>query len=204
MERTRILKLFLDDLGLPKAGDRVLHLAPEAALAPALKAAAGGGYDPADFDPAQYKRVGARKLDLVTDAEALPGKHYDLIIHSHVMEHVPANMTAILWHLHRSLKDDGLHLFCIPMLKGRFAEDFGPMTAEEATKRFGQGDHVRRFCAADLKRTLGMIFRLPETYDIAVRFGRDRLLSHGIMEYAWRGFTSHTIFELRKGDLKLA
>jgi hypothetical protein len=49
-----------------------------------------------------------------------------------------------------------------------------------------------------------MIFRLPETYDIAVRFGHDRLLSHGIMEYAWRGFTSHTIFELRKGDLKLA
>jgi phosphoglycolate phosphatase len=204
MERTRIMKLILEQRGLPRKGDRVLHLAPEGRLSRWISEIAGNGYDPVDLKPEQYKHVNTRKLDLVTDAERLPSRHYDLIVHSHVMEHVPANLTAVLWYLHRALKDDGLHLCCIPVTpRSRYSEDLSPLSPEEATKRFGQSDHVRRFGAEDIGHTLGMVFRLPEHYDIAARFGAERLLSHGIKAHAWRGFTQHTVLELRKDDLKL-
>lgn len=203
--RTRLMWLMMADRGLLRPGLRVLHIAPERALAPRLAALHGEGYEPVDLQPEDYDHVpGIRRFDLVGDAAALPSRRYDLILHSHVMEHVPGNVSAILFHLHRALADDGTHLCCIPVMRNRsYAEDLGPIDPAEAEARFGQNDHVRRFGANDIQRTLGMIFALPETYDLVSRFGSDLLTRHAIPEIAWRGWSAQSVLALAKRDLLL-
>jgi phosphoglycolate phosphatase len=205
LERTRVLKLLMDKLGLPKPGQRMLHLAPEKALAPHLRSILADGYDPVDVDPGRYRWEKVRRLDLVHDAANLPSLSYDIVLHSHVMEHIPCNVTAVLFHLHRALKEDGFHVFSIPILNGRtYAADFGKLSPDKARHEFGQHDHVRRFGSEDIERTLGMIFPLSESYDIEATFGADVLTEANVPEYARSGWTPHTVLAMRKHDFLLS
>lgn len=197
------MKLILDDLGLPKPGQRVLHIAPERGLGPYIKNLTGDLYEAVDLVPKNFGWVTTKKLDLTTDAAELPSESYDLIIHSHVMEHIPCNITAVLFHLHRALKPTGWHICCIPIVNGAYEVDLRAMDKEQATKRFGQFDHVRRFGADDLNLTLGMIFRLPEQYDLEDRFGTSLLDAHNIPMPARKGWSMHSILAFRKDDLLL-
>jgi len=203
--RNRLMWLMLTRHDLLRPGLRCLHIAPEAALAPRLQAILGDGYEPVDIAPDQYKFApGIRRFDLVADAPALPSGAYDLILHSHVMEHVRGNVTAVLFHLHRALKPEGRQVCCIPVIRGRhYAEDLGPIPAEEALSRFGQDDHVRIFGAHDLQATLGMIFALPERYDLLRDYDADLLARHGIPEIAWSGWSANSVLMLAKQDLLL-
>jgi phosphoglycolate phosphatase len=197
------MRLVLEALGLPRRGSRVLHFAPETSLHGWLRERTGDGYDPVDFDPWRYRHAKARKFDLTVDAERLESASYDLIIHSHVMEHIPCNVTAVLFHLHRALKPDGMQVCCIPFLKDRHSEEsFEALSPEEATRRFGQHDHLRRFGALDAAQTIGMIFALPD-YDLRDLVPEEDLVRHNIPRYAWTGLTQHTILTLAKADLKL-
>jgi phosphoglycolate phosphatase len=201
-ERTRVIKLFLDDLDLgPHA--KVLHLAPERSLAAYLSERVGSGYDAVDLNPSRYKFANARKLDLVVDSEYLPKETYDLVLHSHVMEHLPCNVSAVLFHLHRALKPAGLHLCSIPILPGRYSAEFTPMEQEQAIHRFGHKEHVRRFGAEDVQQTLGMIFKLPDEYDLEARFEKSVLDRFNIPSFARKGWSPHSVFALNKADLKL-
>ncbi|MCZ4341037.1 methyltransferase domain-containing protein [Sphingomonadaceae bacterium G21617-S1] len=195
----------LDKHGLLVPGKRVLHIAPERAFAERLHAIWGDGYEPVDIDPALYDFApNIRKIDLVEDAARLPSDRYDAIIHSHVMEHIPCNITAILYHLNRSLKPGGKQVCCIPIIRdGHSAEDLGPLSAEDATMRFGQDDHVRTFGGADIQRTLGMIFRLPESYDLTVAFDEATLIRNNIPRINWRGWSPNSVLVLQKEDLLL-
>jgi len=203
--RTRLLWLMLTSRALLRPGLRCLHFAPEAALAPRLHALLGDGYEPVDIEPDRYPFApNIRRLDLVTDAAALPSGAYDLILHSHVMEHLRGNITAILFHLHRALKPDGKQVCCIPVMRDRhYAEDLEPLSAEEAGPRFGQGDHVRVFGARDLQVTLGMIFALPQSYDLLAEYDAALLAHHGIPELAWSGWSANSILVVGKEDLLL-
>lgn len=204
MPRTRLLWLFLVRHGLLRPGLRVLHIAPEPALSGRFATLWGEGYEPVDIDPAAYPHVERiRRLDLA-EAAALPALHYDLVIHSHVMEHVSCNVTAVLFHLHRSLKADGHQVCCIPIMRDRHsAEDLAPLTRDEATRRFGQFDHVRQFGGEDVRRTLGMIFALPEHYDLLDSFDPAVLRRHGIPRIAWQGWSPNSVLVLAKRDLLL-
>jgi len=204
-ERARLLWLMLETHGLLRPGLRVLHFAPERALAERLHAIYGDGYDPVDFDPAGYFHVpNIRKIDLIEDAAKLPSNHYDVIIHSHVMEHIPCNITAILYHLHRSLKPDGKQVCCVPISRdGYYAEDLGPIGADDAAARFGQEDHVRSFGRHDIQRTLGMIFRLPQDYDLTRYFDEATLVGFNIPRVNWRGWSPNSVLVLGKDDLLL-
>ena len=201
--RMRLMWLMLRDLLRP--GLRCLHIGPEAALAPRLHAILGDGYEPVDIAPEQYPFApGIRRFDLVRDAPDLPSHSYDLILHSHVMEHVRGNVTAVLFHLHRALKPDGRQVCCIPVIRERhYAEDFGALTSDDAVARFGQDDHVRIFGARDLHATLGMLFALPERYDLQEDYGADLLARHGIPEIAWSGWSANSVLMLGKQDLLL-
>jgi phosphoglycolate phosphatase len=195
----------MDRLGLPKPGQRMLHLAPEKALAPYFRSILGDGYDPVDIDPRRYPWEQVRQLDLVTDSPKLPSLTYDIVLHSHVMEHIPCNVTAVLFHLHRALKEDGHHVFSIPMRVGAtYAADFGPLSPDKARHEFGQHDHVRRFGSEDVDRTLGMIFPLPDRYDIEAEYGADVLTEANVPEYAWRGWSPHTVMDFRKDEFLLS
>lgn len=203
VERTRVLKLVLDELGVPQSGQRLLHLAPEKHLAKIFRDVLGAGYDPVDLSPSRYPWEEVRRFDLTTDLGQLETASYDVIVHSHVMEHVPCNVTAVLYHLHRALAPDGVQVFCIPVLPGTYAEDLGELTADHARKEFGQHDHVRRFGSEDLQRTLGMIFDWPETYDLELRFPAEVLDQCNIPDYARRGWHPHSVLAMHKDDLKL-
>ncbi|WP_340313338.1 HAD-IA family hydrolase [Rhizorhabdus argentea] len=204
-ERGRLLWMMLEKHDLLKPGLRVLHLAPERAFAERLHALYGDGYEPVDIDPTQYDFApNIRKIDLVEDAAKLPSDHYDLIIHSHVMEHIPCNITAVLYHLHRSLKDHGKQICCIPVIRdGTSAEDLGRLTAEDAIARFGQDDHVRTFGGKDMQKTLGMLFALPDRYDLTRDIDEATLIRNVIPRINWRGWSPNSVLVIEKDDLLL-
>ena len=203
--RTRLTWLILQSGELLRPGLRCLHFAPEIALAPRLREMLGAGYEPVDIAPDLFPHApGTRHFDLVRDAASLPGGAYDLILHSHVMEHVRGNVTAILYHLHRALAPDGKQVCCIPFMRDRnYAEDLGSLSGEEATARFGQDDHVRVFGARDVAVTIGMIFKLPERYDLIEAHGVELLARHAIPEPAWSGWSANSVLVLGKDDLLL-
>jgi phosphoglycolate phosphatase len=203
--RTRLLWLMLNARDLLRPGRRCLHIAPEAALAARIHAILGDGYEPIDIEPDRFPFApGIRRFDLIEQAASLPSGHYDLIVHSHVMEHLRGNVTAVLFHLHRALKSDGRQVCCIPVVRGRhYAEDLGPLAPEDAKQRFGQEDHRRIFGGEDLPATLGMIFALPARYDLLGEHDEALLRHHAIPEVAWRDWSASSLLVLGKDDLLL-
>ncbi len=201
-ERTRVMKLVLDRIGVP-ADAAILHLAPERGLSEWLRGCSRR-YVAADIDPATYPHIpDLRKLDLC-DPQGLAGVGpFDLIIHSHVIEHDPCNWTSVMLRLHRLLQPEGWHVFSLPIYGEAYEEDLSPLSPEEKTRRFGQFDHRRRFSAKDLQATLGAVFRIPESFDLVRDFGEEALAAANIPEAAWRGWTGHSVFALRRADALL-
>jgi predicted SAM-dependent methyltransferase len=203
LERTRVMQLMLFEPPLVAPGARVLHLAPEVGIANNIKKLVGAGYEAYDLFPEKFRKLDVRKMDLVTDAETLPSNHYDLVLHSHVLEHLPCDVTSVLFHLHRSLRPTGFHVFSVPLRGGYYEADLGKLTPEERLRRFGQNDHVRMFGVRDIGVTLGMVFRLPAEYDLEARFPADRLEKYNIPANVRKGFNSSSIFVMRKDDIRL-
>lgn len=200
--RNRMMKLYIDRLEL--AGDaRVLHLAPERGLMKAIRER-WSSYVPADFDVVRYRNVpGLRRFDLTDlDAYAELGA-FDLVLHSHVIEHLPCNYTAVLVKLHKLLRPGGYHLFSVPIHGKAYEESFEALAPEEATRRFGQFDHVRRFAASDISRTLGAVFDLGAHEHPLACFGEAVLAEANIPRENWNAFTGATVFQLRPESLRL-
>lgn len=205
LERTRALKLHLDKLRPVGPQDRILHIAPDKGIAALLEKIAGENYEPADLFPENFPHVRARKFDLCADAEKIPPHTYDYIIHSHVLEHIPCNWTMALLYLHRALKPDGVHIMCIPILSGAFEECLAPLSKEEATKRFGQDDHVRRFGRLDLNNTLGHLFKGElEKHILQNCFSSEELDRVNIPHEERKTLNSSTVFVFKKDELRLA
>jgi len=204
LERARVLKLVIDNLNILKPGVRVLHLAPEGGLATYIKERIGEEfYDARDIDIDRYQHVKVSHFDLVEECHNLPSDTFDVIIHNHVMEHLPCNVWAVLYHLHRSLTPTGRHIFSIPILRGYYEESLFPIGEEERQRRFAQFDHVRRFGMEDLQRSVGMVFKIPDTYDITSTFPKEMLDRYNVPEVARSGWSGHSIFALKKEDLLL-
>jgi hypothetical protein len=203
VERTRLLWLYLQDMNFDDL--RILHLAPEQGLYEKLKELTRPDhYVCADFDPDRYRRFAKDIIAIdLTDLDGQPSDAYDLILHSHVMEHIPCNIAYTMFHLHRMLKPGGQQLCVIPFLPGKYDESFQDISESERVRRFGQHDHVRRFGTDDIPRHLGAIVALPSGFDAVARFGEERLRQANIPEQAWRGFTVHTVLQLYKDDFRL-
>jgi phosphoglycolate phosphatase len=169
--RTRSVWLMLTEVCRIGPGSRVLHFAPEPALAPRLREICGEGYRPHDLNAARY-RFGfeVAPCDLCTDIPRLfaPGS-FDVVMHNHVLEHLPCNYTVVLQRLHALLRPGGHHVFSFPVGHGHYRSDFSPELSEaERAARFGQKDHVRRFTGHDFDSTIGMVFdELDHDYSMA-------------------------------------
>jgi SAM-dependent methyltransferase len=142
-ERTRMMALALKDRGLPRSGDHVLHVAPDRSLRSMLSAlpityVAGDKMEPGYTYPS-----GTEYLDVT--AIPHPDDHFDLIICSHVLEHVPDDRPAMR-ELCRVLKPGGLAILLVPLSNAATTDEDTTVTDPvQRRERFGQFDHVRLY-----------------------------------------------------------
>lgn len=90
----------------------------------------------------------------IQDMHQIKEESYDFFICSHVLEHVKDDRKAMK-ELHRILKKDGFGLFLVPIAldQEQTDEEWG-LSEEENWRRFGQGDHCRRYGKTDMIRRL--------------------------------------------------
>lgn len=147
LARHRFLWLYLRGGALLGGAPHVLHLAPEGVVAERLREAAGD-YVSADLEPG--------RADVAADLTALPfdDESFDLIVCSHVLEHVPDDRAAMC-ELHRVLRPGGTALVQTPVNYEQSAtyEDPGVLDPAERERRFSQFDHVRVY-GPDLRERL--------------------------------------------------
>jgi len=140
LERHRTLWLFFQERtdlfdGREK---RVLHVAPEACLVGKLRERLGTNYITADLmDP---------RADISLDITDNPFRdnHFDVILCSHVLEHVPDDRKAMR-EFYRILKPSGWAIFMVPMFTAPTFEDPTITDPKERERTFGQSDHVRKY-----------------------------------------------------------
>lgn len=178
---------------------RVAHFAPEPGLSKKLFELCGRGYAAYDFDPPRYQdRINfttVRKCDLCSDISKFEAGSYDVVLHNHVMEHVPCNYVIVLQNLQGLLKPGGVQVFSVPVTAGYTACNYSPkLGKEERTKRFGQFDHYVKFSALDHDQHLGMIFGLTsETYSLDKVLDKSDLIRANIPAKNWHP-TGSTVF----------
>lgn len=206
LERTRAVALHVDQLALPPKPS-ILHFAPELGLSRKLCAFEGVKYRAVDLNPERFKAFGLdidiERFDLAVDIFDLPENTYDLIVHNHVLEHPECNYTIILLKLAKALTENGVMLFTVPVLPGHFSDELIKLSHEEKVARFGPMIHVRRFGTDFLQETLGMIFQLPEQYDLTEKFEENVLVEANIPEHHWRTYTGASVFEVRRRDVRI-
>jgi hypothetical protein len=138
--RHRLLALLLGDpaRGWLAPGARVLHFAPERALEPALRRIGHVAYLTADlYAPADLQ------LDITT--MQLPDASFDILVCSHILEHVPDDRTAMREML-RVLRPGGLAIVLVPLDgHGTTREDAAVRSPLARHLAFGKHDHVRRY-----------------------------------------------------------
>lgn len=196
MERTRLMYHVLCRDGVLRPGVSIFHAAPEPGLALRLRNMTKN-YLPGDLDAQRYQKwlPETRKVDLCKVEECLP-ETFDLILHNHVMEHLPCNVEDVLVALKNRLKPGGRMYFSVPIRAGaKTVEDLDPSLTEEDRKvRFGQCDHMRIFGELDavsiFQSALGEGFEVIEL---------DKILSKkeafiNALDYTIGKITGHTLF----------
>ncbi|MFT6924206.1 MAG: hypothetical protein ACJA1C_003227 [Crocinitomicaceae bacterium] len=144
LERTRIYWKYL--LSLPDfftSPKKILHTAPENILYQKFSSVPNFEYFPTDlFEPGYSYPKGTINMD-ITNID-FPDNHFDFILSSHVLEHVPDDMKAMK-EFYRVLSPSGFGLIQVPLDVKRETtyEDFSITDTEERAKAFGQFDHVR-------------------------------------------------------------
>ena len=200
-ERTRLMWLVLDQLLEPRDRRDILHFAPERGLAARLSSLGGDGYRALDFEPAGFriKDVEVERFDLCSDTRGLAGESVDLIVHSHVLEHVPCAVGAVVRNLNAALRPGGYHVFSVPIIGTSFEEDLGDgVSDEERRRRFGQEDHVRRFGREDARAMFTDMFGEDVHFTRLASLGADSLCGAGVPSAVLTEASSHTVFAWRK------
>ncbi len=143
LERHRFLWLYLErTLGLPGRRLSILHVAPEPCIQARLAAAPGPRHIGVDL----YRPDAARRMDVTR--LALPDGAVDLVICSHVLEHVERDRAALA-EFARVLRPGGRAIIVVPLdLRQPTFEDGTARTAAQRLAAFGHPYHVR-VCGAD-------------------------------------------------------
>ena len=132
--RHRAIALLLARGELP--GRRLLHFAPEPLLDPIFARHPGIERVTADLHAPADLRLDISDTDL-------PDNSFDLILCSHVLEHVPDDRAAMR-ELHRVLSAGGLALVLVPFRPDVTTHEDPSITSPLARMvAFGQQDHVR-------------------------------------------------------------
>lgn len=140
-ERQRALRLFLEEwLGIPTEPAYLLHQAPDSPLRPWLESRPGYAYIAAD--------LAAPHVALRYDLQRIPfrSSSFDVIIASHVLEHIDDDRAALAEIL-RTLKPGGSLVAMVPIDASRSDtyEDPTVTTPDERAVSYWQSDHVRLY-----------------------------------------------------------
>jgi SAM-dependent methyltransferase len=142
LERHRLLWLFLQrhtDLWQRARPARLLHFAPEKDFRHRLAAIPSVRYFSTDLAP-------ARTPSAMTDITAMGfrDRAFDVLVCSHVMEHIPDDRAAMreCW---RILEPGGWLTVQVPLSTVPTDEDLSVTDPTERETRFGQDDHVRMY-----------------------------------------------------------
>ena len=144
------------------ASKSVLHVSPARCLEPILRDSLGDRYLTADlFNPSAMV-----KMD-ITDIH-YPNQSFDVILCSHVLEHVDNDINAMK-EFYRVLKDDGWAILLVPITSDRTFEDPSITDPAKRLELFGEVDHVRRYGPdyIDRLRSVGFKVEMIEVKDLA-------------------------------------
>jgi SAM-dependent methyltransferase len=139
LPRHRTLYLFLRDNGLLSPSLRVLHIAPEEGIYRHLRD--NEGYVPADLF------AGIRSVAQFSVEEIpYPDDSFDVVLCSHVLEHVPDDMRAMR-EFRRVLAPAGRAVLQHPikLTLAHTFEDDAILSRQERERAYGQHDHVRLY-----------------------------------------------------------
>lgn len=193
--------LVLQKLSLKPGRGDVLHFAPERALATKLAAMFGEGYTACDVDPIKYNWDFAQvySFDLCTDLFDLQSESIDLVLHSHVLEHIACNPAIAFLELNRVLRKGGHHLFSLPLYAQDHKENLSPkLTKEQKKQEFGQHDHVRVFGLNDFPLLLRSVFRGFREIKASSLVKEQEAIDAGIPVEALRTLNGHSVFCFQK------
>jgi SAM-dependent methyltransferase len=174
--RHRALLLYLRSEGLPTQGGHVLHVAPEPALQRWFLS----------LDAIQYTSLDLESplAEVHADITALPLREetFDLVLCSHVLEHVPDDRAAMR-ELRRVVRPGGRVIIQVPptALAETF-EDASVTSPAERERVFGQYDHVR-LCGADYGQRLEETGFAVESIDYVAQLDPATQQRHGL----WTG-----------------
>ena len=138
--RFRFMWLFLKSQYVNKSELSVLHFAPEHCLKILMD----------ELFPVNYKTadIGAGKAMLqvdITNMDSIDDNSFDVVICSHVLEHVIDDLRA-LREIYRVLKKGGTGILVVPIKKGEVTiEDPNCNDPAERLRRFRQDDHFRLY-----------------------------------------------------------
>lgn len=163
LPRTRMLGLALMHAP-PPARLPVVHFAPETGLAHFLRARYGDHWTPTDIDPSRYegKFPGTPVLyaDLCRPSDYFEGTSVHGIIHSHVLEHVAADINLVLSEMNAAIAPGGFHAFVVPIRTETYEEDLDMSKSDDyRLRRFGHVGHVRNFGRLDFESVVLSHFR---------------------------------------------
>jgi SAM-dependent methyltransferase len=147
-DRDRLCALYLDRvLRAREQGRRchVIEFAPGFGLPRKLK-----GYPFVDYRSADLFRPNVDDRVDVSDMRAYADGSADVVLCSHVLEHVPDDRRAMR-ELHRILRADGFAVVMVPLVHGvdETHEDAALATPALRWKYYGSDDHVRQYGKRD-------------------------------------------------------
>ncbi|MEM0897927.1 MAG: methyltransferase domain-containing protein [Verrucomicrobiota bacterium] len=140
LERHRLLWLYLsrETSYLEKPPGRVLHIAPEPVFRRRFRKLFGEGYLTGDLRGTHVDE----NID-ITDIQ-YPDNTFDLILCSHVLEHVPEDRKAMR-EFHRVLAPEGQAFLLVPINSKVSEEDPSVTDPKDRLRLYGHPDHVRNY-----------------------------------------------------------
>lgn len=149
-DRDRLMIAFLEEVKA-EGGEklRMLQIAPSPAIERYALSREDICYESTDLMMSGVTfQADLQHMDMVED------ETYDIIVCSHVLEHV-RNDALAMKELYRILKPDGVCLVLVPLIVGKAdtEEEWG-CSEEENWRRFGQYDHSRLYGKKDFIRRL--------------------------------------------------
>lgn len=145
-DRTRLMMFWLEKMG--RVGEKpvsVLHVAPEYGLYLWLMRQPNIDYVGCDIDKSRYRHI-RNMVDADLTALPISDDRFDIVLCSHVLEHVVDDLSAMR-EIRRVLRPDGTALLLVPEAIDGSDPDEDPniVSPEERHEHFGQWDHVRLY-----------------------------------------------------------